>query len=63
MKVVEKIEIEYVVPETPEEKAELEAIIKDFEDKSIKRNYDLSKATIVDNRDNLQSGYWRKQSS
>ena len=63
MKVVEKIEIEYVVPETPEEKAELEAIIKDFEDKSIKRNHDLSKATIVDNRDNLQSGYWRKQSS
>jgi len=62
MKVIERIQMEYVVPETEEERLEIEKIIKDFEANKFKK-LDLSKATIVDNSKALDGGYWRETNS
>ena len=61
MKVIEKIEIEYVVPETEEERAEIEKIIKEFESNKHPK-YKLEDLEIVDNSKKLpNNGYWRQK--
>ena len=50
MKVVEKYEVEYVVPETEVELLEIKHIITDFERKG--RKIDLGKGKVIDNSQN-----------
>jgi hypothetical protein len=61
MKVVEKYEVEYVVPETEAEQLEIKRIITDFEKRDRKIN--LDKGKIIDNSQNQTSGYWKKTST
>lgn len=60
MKVIDRIEIEYVVPETQGERDEIAAIIRDFEgDKN--RPIDISRFRRVGkNTHALKKGYWRQ---
>lgn len=58
MKVIDKIEIEYVVPESDKEKNEIESIIRDFEDRR-KEKIDLSKFKKVTPKSAMNGGYWR----
>ena len=59
MKVIEKFEIEYVVPETEKERLEIQAIIDDF-DNNKNRKIDYSKLSRPDKNLDLKGGYWRK---
>jgi hypothetical protein len=58
MKVIEKFEVEYVIPETEEEQLEIKRIIADFEKKGRKIN--LRRGKVIDNSQKQTPGYWKK---
>jgi hypothetical protein len=60
MKTIDRIEIEYVVPETEKEKEEIDKILKDAK-KNKNSKKDLSDYKIVDNSGKPEKGYWRKK--
>jgi hypothetical protein len=59
LKIIDKIEIEYVVPETPEELAEIRKLIADVEAEKMEQ-IDYSKLKIIDNQ-KMPEGFWRKK--
>jgi hypothetical protein len=63
MKVIDRIEIEYVVPETQVERDEIAAIIRDFEDEK-NRPIDLTRFRRVGGNSHVsKKGYWRQTHS
>jgi hypothetical protein len=60
MKVIDKIEIEYVVPETQAERDEIAAIIREFEDDK-NRLIDFTRFRRVGTNSHVsKKGYWRQ---
>lgn len=60
MKVIDRIEIEYVVPETQGEQDEIAAIIRDFEDDK-NRPIDIKRFKRVGANSHVsKKGYWRQ---
>ncbi|MDH5718658.1 MAG: hypothetical protein OEZ22_13620 [Spirochaetia bacterium] len=59
MKVIDKIEIEYVIPETDSEQKEIEEIIKNTSQEQTGK-INIADFNIVDNTKKTRKGYWRK---
>lgn len=60
MKVIEKYEIEYVVPESEEERLEIQKIIDDVKIEEKDKKFDPSKLNIIKPKHSREDGYWKK---
>ena len=63
MKVISTYKVSYVVPETPEEKADIERIIREVATEKLGVDFQLSDLKPVDPRKKNPEGAWIRETS
>ena len=61
MKVISTFKVSYVIPETPEEQAEVDKLIADVQHEKLGVDFQLSDLKKVSPRAMFSGGAWRKE--
>ena len=63
MKVLSTYKVSYVIPETPEERAEIEKIIDGVKKEKLGVDFQLDDLKPVDPKKLFSKGFWRREES